>query len=232
MATVNKVLRKGSKGQEVKLLQSLLNQKVPVPKLPQGRKLVEDGDFGNNTDAAVRTFQQQNRLTVDGIVGGKTWAALGVQFVGAPVSPGSGGSTLVQLPQSGSGYYSYGQSHEQYGTAETIKTIQEVARTFCHNMPNIKLGIGHISLAQGGHFPPHQSHQRGTDIDIRPLRNDGQPLQVTIHDVAYSQDYTRLLVESLLAHQNVKKILFNDKQISGVTYYSGHDNHLHVSTKA
>ncbi|MDZ7621290.1 MAG: peptidoglycan-binding domain-containing protein [Candidatus Competibacteraceae bacterium] len=126
MATMNKVLRKGSKGQEVKLLQSLLNQKVPVPKLPQGRKLVEDGDFGNNTDAAVRTFQQQNRLTVDGIVGGKTWAALGVQFVGAPVSPGTGGSTLVQLPQSGSGYYSYAQSHgRQWYGEDYVTTIQK-----------------------------------------------------------------------------------------------------------
>ena len=54
MATVTKVLRKGSTGSEVQVLQNLLNQKVPVVKLPRGRKLVEDGDFGSNTDAAVR----------------------------------------------------------------------------------------------------------------------------------------------------------------------------------
>ena len=232
MAMQNKVLRKGNKGLDVKQLQGLLNQKVPVLKLPRSRKLIEDGDFGNNTDAAVRTFQQQSRLTVDGIVGSKTWTALGVQYVGAPAAPGPGSSSFIQLPQqSGFGYYSYATPAEQYGTAAAIKTLQDVARTFRLNLPNLQIGIGHISLAQGGNFPPHKSHQRGTDIDIRPLRTDGQHQPVRISDTAYSRDNTRLLVEALLAHQNVKKILFNDSQISGVTSYPGHDNHLHVSTK-
>jgi len=35
-----------------------------------------DGVFGRLTDAAVREFQQTNTLTVDGIVGQMTWAAL------------------------------------------------------------------------------------------------------------------------------------------------------------
>ncbi len=35
-----------------------------------------DGIYGPNTEKAVRTFQQAARLTVDGIVGPKTWAVL------------------------------------------------------------------------------------------------------------------------------------------------------------
>lgn len=75
-------LKKGSKGPEVTKLQQLLNQKLqPSP------NLIPDGDFGNKTDAAVKAFQKAKGLTPDGIVGPKTWDALG----GAPASGGGSG---------------------------------------------------------------------------------------------------------------------------------------------
>lgn len=56
-------LRKGSRGEDVKTLQTLLH-------------LYVDGIFGNITDEAVRKFQRENGLRDDGIVGEKTWAIL------------------------------------------------------------------------------------------------------------------------------------------------------------
>lgn len=63
------VLELGATGPEVKHLQERLNG--------HGATLKVDGTFGPLTDAAVRAFQERNALTVDGIVGPKTWAALG-----------------------------------------------------------------------------------------------------------------------------------------------------------
>lgn len=87
MATATRPLQKGHTGNDVKQLQALLNQQTPLPKLPLGQKLKEDGIFGPKTDAAVRAFQQMKSLKVDGIVGPKTWSALGVTYVGPGAAP-------------------------------------------------------------------------------------------------------------------------------------------------
>lgn len=63
-------IRKGSRGTEVKTLQETLNKKGNYG-------LATDGIFGAKTEVAVKDFQKKNNLGVDGIVGPKTWAALG-----------------------------------------------------------------------------------------------------------------------------------------------------------
>ena len=66
------LLKKGSKGDSVKLLQELLNK--------HGFNLTVDGDFGNKTEEAVKQFQKRLNLTVDGIVGSKTFEALQAKY--------------------------------------------------------------------------------------------------------------------------------------------------------
>ena len=64
-------LRKGAKGEFVTLLQTtLINRGYDVGSTGA------DGDFGARTERAVQVFQRANGLTVDGIVGPKTWSAL------------------------------------------------------------------------------------------------------------------------------------------------------------
>jgi peptidoglycan hydrolase-like protein with peptidoglycan-binding domain len=63
----------GSTGQDVTDLQNTLNANYPLYS-----DLGVDGQFGPATDAVVREFQTRAGLTVDGIVGPATWAALGL----------------------------------------------------------------------------------------------------------------------------------------------------------
>lgn len=65
------LLKNGSEGASVKALQTLLI--LRGYKLP---KYGADGDFGSETVAAVKQFQKAAKLTVDGVVGAKTWKAL------------------------------------------------------------------------------------------------------------------------------------------------------------
>ena len=53
-------LKKGSKGEDVKVLQRALG-------------ITDDGDFGPGTEKAVKEFQKNHGLVADGIVGNKTW---------------------------------------------------------------------------------------------------------------------------------------------------------------
>ena len=57
-------LKKGSKGEDVKYLQQQLG--LPI-----------DGSFGQTTHNAVVVLQKKHKLTADGIVGPKTWKAIG-----------------------------------------------------------------------------------------------------------------------------------------------------------
>ena len=64
-------LRKGSKGQAVTEMQTMLN-KLGYDLGSYG----VDGDFGKCTLAAVKAFQKDYELSVDGICGPKTWVKL------------------------------------------------------------------------------------------------------------------------------------------------------------
>ena len=63
-----RTIKSGSKGQQVKQMQELLNS--------IGFTIKVDGNFGKISDDAIKQFQFNNGLTPDGIVGKITWDAL------------------------------------------------------------------------------------------------------------------------------------------------------------
>ena len=69
---MSSVLKKGSRGDDVKALQESLNR--------FGYGLDADGIFGDGTDAAVRHLQKSFGYTVDGMVGDGTYALIKQQL--------------------------------------------------------------------------------------------------------------------------------------------------------
>ncbi|MGR9014034.1 MAG: peptidoglycan-binding protein [Gammaproteobacteria bacterium] len=75
------LLKKGSKGNEVKQLQTRLG-------------LPADGIFGSDTQASVTSWQAQNGLSADGMVGNDTWGKL---FPAAPTTDINSTNSLQAL---------------------------------------------------------------------------------------------------------------------------------------
>ncbi|MCH5279313.1 MAG: peptidoglycan-binding protein [Christensenellaceae bacterium] len=82
------VIRNGSSGYSVAMLQYLLNERI-------GAGLSVDGKFGALTTAAVKRFQRMYGLEEDGIVGKNTWEAL-TNFLQRTSSYGRSGTCAIQ----------------------------------------------------------------------------------------------------------------------------------------
>ena len=102
---VTAVIRLGSSGDAVWLLQRLLRDQHGFPELKP------DGWFGASTEEALRAFQERSGLTVDGIVGRKTWTALKAR-----------GSDLATMPKRSAGEVVEDFMRQRPGRSLTILT--------------------------------------------------------------------------------------------------------------
>lgn len=68
------LLRRGSKGKSVRLLQSCLNI------VNKDCNLEVDGDFGPKTETELKKFQKKNKLEVDGVYGPRTHDKLKIKM--------------------------------------------------------------------------------------------------------------------------------------------------------
>jgi peptidoglycan hydrolase-like protein with peptidoglycan-binding domain len=84
-------LSMGSTGPDVRRLQVIL---VMIKSLDVSGI---DGVFGSKTQDAVKSFQQGNNLTADGIVGPLTWAALPADPQTPTLARGSNGAAVSAL---------------------------------------------------------------------------------------------------------------------------------------
>lgn len=141
---------------------------------------------------------------------------------------------FTQIPFDGPGYECYGYDGDgwhHYGRSSTIQAIQYICEKWAKNHPDApRIGVGDISMANGGNTPRHASHEEGIDADFSVVTNNGKEEPSNWQAGNYSQKLTQAFVD-LVENNPVlapRVILFNDPQIKGVQWHSGHDDHLHV----
>lgn len=108
---VLRLIKKNSSGREVKDVQ---NRLIAAGFLHVECGEIEEGNFGEMTDSAVRAFQQRRGLIADGIVGPNTWKSLveasrslGGRFLYLREPPFRGDDVLgLQRRLNGLGFYS------------------------------------------------------------------------------------------------------------------------------
>jgi hypothetical protein len=136
---------------------------------------------------------------------------------------------LPQAPED-AGYYVYGtpgRGAAQYAHPKMMTLIFAVEREW-QALDGRKFGVGNISMADGVKFD-HATHRKGLEVDIRPLRRDGEQLPVTYLSPDYDLDATRLLIGLFRSNAPGKlTVFFNDNRIAGVFPLNKHDNHFHV----
>jgi penicillin-insensitive murein endopeptidase len=137
---------------------------------------------------------------------------------------------LPQAPED-AGYYVYGTPGNgafQYAHPTMMTAILLVEREW-QTVDNRRFGVGNISLADGISNKDHATHRSGLEVDVRPLRKDGQEIPVYWSQKnEYDKDATAMLINMFLTFASVKLIYFNGPDIPFVTPLADHDNHFHV----
>jgi hypothetical protein len=138
------VLRLGSRGSAVGQLQTMLNAASVLDRPRAG--LTVDESFGPATDAAVRRFQSQERLTADGVVGPATWAALDRRYGGGSPSPSPQPTPAPNVP----------------GAPPLLEsTTSPAARTLY-----LRIDLGNGAASKTGVFLPPSFSPAASSVDV------------------------------------------------------------------
>lgn len=156
------VLKSGSSGAMVKVLQTSLND--------HGAKLKVDGKFGADTQKALKSFQSKNKLTSDGVAGPATWGRIaGVKSGGGgngpKPAPGTGPDKRYSHPKK-SGKFSNGKLPSSQLCTVPWSTKDRVA---CYMLPDLEA----LNKAHKARF--------GSNISITGNNNAYRTYAVQVH---------------------------------------------------
>jgi cell wall-associated NlpC family hydrolase len=153
LPTLSRILKWGIKGKDVEALQTALNaQGFNAGKV--------DGDFGDDTEKAVRRFQQKAGLTVDGEVWTETWKALG----GKTQAPASTSGNLQKLAD-----FAEDEAKKQMSWINASSEAEQYLKIFRKPMQDLgQIGSAKVFYDWCGAFVYYCCKEAGIDVPIQP----------------------------------------------------------------
>ncbi len=209
-------LAQGSSGEAVVALKKQLNEK-------RRAGLSLGSSFDGATRNAVIALQRHMGLPANGRVDTATWRNLVWHYE----RPAYGTSSLCN--------YNGGNRSADWGTANTISSLEAAARLF-HGRTGGRIAVGDISFEHGGEIRYHATHEQGLDIDIALVRTDGRQCNnpgISYRHARYDRADTRAMLVAMreIYGPHLKLIYCNDPQMirAGLSVrYPNHDDHVHV----
>jgi penicillin-insensitive murein endopeptidase len=106
--------------------------------------------------------------------------------------------------------------NESYGTPETIAYLSHAITRVNEVYPETPpISIGDISIAHGGHFKPHLSHQAGRDVDLGFYYKDGSPWYAHANKDNLDLERTWALVRFTITETDVE-VIFLDRSLQAL----------------
>lgn len=230
---INEGVKRGSKGNVVFGLQMRL---VALSYMTLAQVSTGNKNFGPITEEALKIFQLQHGIAPSGVLTDETYRALLASAPTPPSAISSTDSTRIDtvLPAEGRGFTTYRREQggaDQYGRASTIRALMEIAEAWAAKHTSPRLQFGDISRRGGGPFAPHKSHQRGIEVDARPVTNNNREEPTNINAMNYSHALTKEFVQIVKGKFPNAKIFFNDPRLINLgltSQLAGHSDHLHI----
>lgn len=98
-----------------------------------------------------------------------------------------------------------------WGTNATVTRLIAAFRKMERRFPGARVVIGDLSLKEGGHMPPHVSHQNGRDVDISFYVKGKKALEdwVRVTPATLDAQRTLALIEELIAGGGVQYVFIS-----------------------
>lgn len=154
-------VRRGSHGSDVEALQGALE----AAGYDCGGV---DGSFGAHTEAAVRAFQRDHGLSVDGVVGPRTWAALGGGSTPAPrPEPTRPGDGFEPAPSTGQRYAARGTGYYPDSSAMEGGYVDRKGKPLCTLQDFLAGRAPYVSVAMDSTAFPYGTKLRIPELEAK-----------------------------------------------------------------